>query len=246
MAIRKQNRALLIFIAVILVVLGFSLMRENKLTSKEKVSPSNPRTDGSTSLSNSGTSATTSVETSADDGKVSEKQKAFAQIVGDLADCFGYKIAEPNSSAPVTLDTVVMNFQTELGPVAHQNDRWVDWHIRNEDGQEKRLRLEISENDDGTIRKELHTYVMGRNGQPVTVEMDPSQAVNPSDQTLNELLREGEVFMKEQAGSVFFSGGEHLDYVQKNGDLSEIEFVKGEKFFQCQDLSRREQCQCMK
>lgn len=244
MAIRKQNHVLLIFVAVILIVLGFSLAREGKFAKHQEVTPSTttePAAKSSGVSANSPASGETLTE-----AQQTEKQKAFAQIEGDLAECFGYKIGEPNASSPVSLDSLLLQFQSELGPVAHQTDKWVDWHLRTPDGDEKRLRLEISENDDGTIRKELHYYAMGRGDQPVPVELDPSQAVNPSDQVLNDMLREGEVFLKEQAGSVVFPSGERLDYVEKNGDLSEIEFVKGEKFFQCQDLSHREECQCMK
>jgi hypothetical protein len=248
MAIRKQNRALLIFVAVILIVLGYTLMRENKLSSKAKAPSTAESTQAlpSAPASSAATAATPTSGNEDADSKISERQKAFAQVIGDLADCFGYKIAEPNSSAPVSLDTIIMDFQTALGPVTHQEDRWMDWHLRGVDGSEKRLRLEISENDDGSIRKELHTEVIGRNGESVVVEMDPAQAVNPSDQTLNELLRGGDVFSKEQAGSVFFPGGEHLDYIRKNDELSQIEFIKGDKFFQCDDLSHREQCECIR
>lgn len=248
MAIRRQNRALLIFVAVILLLLGFSLFREGKFSSK-KDEPVNPTP--TTMIENNPTSAAAlgnppaAVETQPD-AQHTEKQRAFAQIQGDLAECFGYKTGQPSASSPISLDAMILQFQSELGPVAHQTDKWVDWHLRSEDGDEKRMRLEISENDDGTIRKELHLYAMGRGGQPVPVELDPAQAMNPSDQVLNAMLRDGEVFLKEQAGSVVFPNGERLDYVQKNGELSEIEFVKGEKFFQCQDLGHREQCQCMK
>jgi|SRR6185312_7180557 len=246
MAIRKQNRALLIFVAVILIGLGFFLFRDGKLT-KHDHDKTNPTvvTEPTEKNITSDFQEQPESEVNSESQRV-EKQKAFAQIVGDLADCFGYKIGEPNSSAPVSLDSFLQQFQSELGPVAHQTDKWVDWHLRTEDGDEKRLRLEISENDDGTIRKELHYYAMGRGGEPVPVELTPAQSVNPSDQMLNDMLREGEVFLKEQAGSVVFPNGERLDYVEKNDELSEIEFVKGEKFFQCQDLSHREQCQCMK
>jgi hypothetical protein len=248
MAIRKQNRALLIFVAIVLVVLGFVLFREGKLGLPEEKANQTPEImpTAPTLLQPSDDGATPAAASEEKRDQPSEKQQAFTQIIHDLGDCLGSKMSVSGDLNSISLETLLAQLEPSLGTVAHQTDKWVDWHLRTQEGDEKRLRLEISENDDGSIRKELHYYAVGRDDKMVAVELDPADATNPSDETLNEMLRQGEVFLKERSGSVVFMNGERLDYVQKNGELSEIEIVRDEKIFQCQSLSRREECQCVK
>lgn len=245
MAIKKQNRTLIIFVIVTLVILGYVLNREGKLADLFGIGEvkeeglDRPASDQDSMGDQVGGS-------SVDAAQRIENQKAFAQILGDLSECLDIKSPEASGEAPVELETLLQQFQGELGPINHQSDRWMNWHLRNNEGKERRLRLEITENDEGKIGRELHYFAVDRDGQPLPIEIEPEKANNPSDDIVNQMLKEGEVFYKERAAYVVFPGGERAEYVEKNGELAEIEFVKGEKFYRCNNLKARENCQCVR
>lgn len=245
MAIKKQNRTLIIFVVVTLVILGYVLTKEGKLKSLFGIGEVQ---EEGLDRPDSGQESMGDLVGGSAEGEVQkvENQKAFAQILDDLSDCLDVKSPEASIEAPVELETLLQQFQGELGPVNHQADRWMNWHLRNSEGKERRLRLEITENDEGKIGKELHYFSVDLEGQPMPIEIDQEKANNPSDDVVNQMLKEGEVFFKERAAYVVFPGGERVEYVEKNGELAEVEFVKGEKFYRCNNLKARENCQCVR
>jgi hypothetical protein len=121
----------------------------------------------------------------------------------------------------------------------------MEWHLRTPEGHERRLRLEITENDEGKVGRELHYFNLSSEGQSNPVELEPDKSGNPTDDVINQMLKEGEVFYKEKAAMAFFPNGERVEYVEKNGDLSEFEFFKENKQFRCHDVLVPESCQCL-
>ena len=67
-----------------------------------------------------------------------------------------------------------------------------------------------------------------------------------AEKTYRSMLKEGDVFFKEKAGYAAFAGGEHVEFIEKNGTLNEIEFQKGDRFYRCQGFKSRESCQCVR
>lgn len=173
-------------------------------------------------------------------------QRNFSRISADLFDCLDINKQNLPEALPVTVDAFIMSIQEQLGPSSSTTDHWMNWHLKTRDGQEKRIRLEVTENDEGKSIRELKHYALDKEGLPVPLELDRKKAMNPSNETLNQMLKEGEVFFKEKASAVFFPGGERLEYVEKNGELSELEFYRGDSFFRCQSLAARENCQCVR
>lgn len=247
MAIRKQNAALLIFVVIVLAGLGYILVKEGKLSqfySEQAVDEEgNPipsaEVDEQSTLGDS-------VDSSLGSPGTIEDQKTFAVILDDLSECLDIKSAGASEAAPVGIDSIISLYQSELGAAKGPSDRWMNWHLRNRDGKEKRLRLEVKEDDNGHTLRELHYFSVDRSGQPTSIELEDDRRDNPSDEVINSMLREGEVFYKDRSSYVTFSSGERIEFVEKNGELSEIEFIKGESFFRCGDLESRENCQCTK
>ncbi len=245
MAIKTQNKTLGVFALITLIILALVLFREGKMTSFLS-SKNSELAEKDASLVKQEQMGDQVNSGAGDDLKMTESQKNFAQIVGDLSDCLDIKSSNEASKAAVQIETLIQRYQGELGPVSHQSDRWMNWHMRNPEGKERRLRLEITENDVGKIDRELHFYSVDREGLPVPIEIDAVKSRNPSDEVINQMLKEGEVFHKERAAFVVFPGGERLEYVEKNGLLSEIEFIKNERIFRCNNLEARENCQCIR
>jgi hypothetical protein len=120
----------------------------------------------------------------------------------------------------------------------------VNWHLRTPEGQERRLRLEITETDEGKIGRELHYFSVGANGQLNPIELEQDKANNPSDDVISEMLKEGSVFSKERAAVAFFPNGDHIEYVEKDDELSEIVYYKESPRFQCPSVKMPQNCQC--
>lgn len=252
MAIRKQNRTLFMIITLIVVTLFFVLRREKKV--QEFFEEPQEPTEQTDLLAPPSATPESSPDSSSDsplfvsNSRVvsSELQKAFVEVFDDMAECLNIKTASYSEKDPVEIDMVLSQLQTDLGSPKFNSDLWMNWHLRTREGKEKRIRLEINSAGDQPQTRELRYFTVDRDGNPQPVELEDGRAINPSDETLNQMLREGEVFYKERAGFYVFTNGERLEYLEKNGELSEIEMVRGESIFKCSDVRARENCRCLK
>jgi len=175
-----------------------------------------------------------------------EQRKNFAMIVDDLSSCLGIPTAYWPADTNVNADSFIQQLQNSLGPATESSDRWLIWHLRGKDGKERRLRLQVTLTADGRAAREMRYFEIDRDGQPEPINLKNDQEHNPSDEEVNRLLNDGEILYRERASYVVFPGGEQLEYVERNGELAEIEFTQGEKFFRCDDISSRDHCQCVK
>jgi len=242
MAIKRHNRTIWILAGIIFLLVLVFLFRdgqlENIISRNSKPSETGEAGAGAEQFGDK------VGELMQDTSQKAESKKKLALALEKMGACFQMQ-GSPLEMPPLQIESLYQKFQTELGPVAHQADRWMDWHLRAPDGRERRLRLEITETDEGKVGRELHYFSVSRDGQPSPLEMEPGKADNPSDEVINQMLKEGEVFYKERAAVSFFSNGEHVEYIEKNGDLSEIVFFKESRHFRCPDILVPETCQCI-
>lgn len=245
MAIRRHNRTIWILAGVIFLLVLTFLIRDGRL--QEWIAKEDGAEQGPGELAGSGSEEQFGDKVSElmqDQAAKFEGKKKFAAALDKMSACFQMQ-GSAMEEAPLQIESLYQRFQNELGPVAHQSDRWMDWHLRTSDGRERRLRLEITENDEGKVGRELHYFSVSRDGQPTPIEMGADKTSNPTDDVINQMLKEGEVFYKERAAVSFFSNGERVEYIEKNGDLSEIEFFKENRQFRCHDILVLETCQCI-
>lgn len=245
---KKQNRTLLIIFVFVLGLLAVVLKQGGLLSSSEKsaaieVTDTSQSASGETAQEALGEAVQDRPEGAAAKG---EDEKMFSLIVTDLNNCFELKNINVPDSLPVTIESVLNSVQSELGPAANQADRWMNWHLKNREGAERRVRLEITEGDEGKVVRELKYFAVDKEGLPVPMSLPPEKKDNPSDETLNAMLKEGDVFYKEKAAYAVFSGGARIEFVEKNGQLSELEFQKGDRYFRCQNFKLRDACQCVR
>jgi hypothetical protein len=175
----------------------------------------------------------------------SEAKRIFAMVVEDMGQCLDIKAPETQADVAVDLQTVVLQYQGDLGP-GTQNNKWQSWAIKTQGGKEKRYRLDEKIDFDGALFKEIEGIEVNEEGAPTPIDIEPEKAINPSQESIDKLLSEGTVSSSEKAGFVTFQGGERLDYIERNGKLAEIEFVRGDRFFRCGNIMDRSSCQCMK
>jgi hypothetical protein len=245
MAIHKHNRTIWILAAVIFLLVLVFLLRDGRLqeliTQKEQLTA----VDTSGTVVNEEQFGDKVSEMMQESAQKFEGKKKLAQSLDKLGACFQMAGATQIEAPSLQIESLYQKFQDDLGSVAHQSDRWMEWHLRTPEGHERRLRLEITESDGGKVGRELHYFNMSRDGQSNPVELEPEKSGNPSDDVINQMLKEGEVFYKERAAMAFFPNGERVEYVEKNGDLSELEFFKENKQFRCHDVLVPETCQCL-
>jgi len=239
MAIRKQNRTIWVLAAVILLMLVIFLVRDGKLADVFDSSDKNPAEVLPANEEQFGDRVVgeTTVKL--------EEQRKFQETLNRLAQCFQVSGGNLPEDSPVHIETLVQKFQADFGPVTSQADRWVTWHLRTRDGKERRLRLEITESDEGKVGRELHFFAVDREGQPTPIEIEGDKARNPSDEVISQMLKEGEVFTKESAAVSFFKNNERVEYIEKDGELSEIEFFRGDHRFRCFNVKFPDNCQCL-
>jgi hypothetical protein len=243
MAIRGHNRTIWVLAVIIFVLVIVFLFRDGQFD-KYFVDPAVVEADSGAAPDEGQFGDKVGEGGSAQTPK-SDAGKRYALSMDRLAACFQMQGSALPENPPLQIESLHLKFQSELGPVAHQSDRWMEWHLRTTDGRERRLRLEINESDDGKIVRELHYFSEAKDGASNPLELDPSKAINPTDDVINQLLKEGEVFYKERAAVSFFPNGERVEYLEKNGDLSEVEFFKENKQFRCPDILVPETCQCI-
>lgn len=177
---------------------------------------------------------------------VREAQLAFGQVMQDISDCFEMKSVEPGKEFAVNVEAFLDEVQPSWGPATKQGDRWMSWHLKTKEGREKRYRLEIIETEEGAMKRQLQLFHVDRDGIPVGVELPDNESENPTDEALNQILKDGDVFYKEQAGYLEFSEGERVEYLMADNTLVELEVVRGETIFKCSSLKARESCTCTK
>ena len=243
----KQNRTLGFVTLLIAVVLIAVIYRSGKFNSSDSPAmgievkdQSNPESqDSMGDIVKEGSTTAPSAPTSED------KQK-FIEMINSMMTCLDIKGSVPAAESPVSIDTILQAVQPELGESAGVFDRWMYWHLNTPEGQERRLRMEVSENDEGQIIKELHYFNIDKSGQPIPLELAPEVSRNPNDDVIKDMLKDGEVFYKERGAAVLFAGGEHLEFIEKNDLLSELEFQKGTSLYRCQGFKSLDSCQCVK
>ncbi|GIL16642.1 MAG: hypothetical protein BroJett040_03930 [Oligoflexia bacterium] len=178
-------------------------------------------------------------------GMSAEEIKNFWGIISDMQDCVDVRGQPISEDTPIGFEPLMQSLQSELGP-GTQADLWMNWHLRWKDGSEKRLRLEIIESDEGKAIRELHLFAVDKEGLPIPIELPAEKSINVTDEVISQMLKEGDVYYKEKAGVLLFPTGDRLEYVEKNGILSELEFIRGDKIYKCTNLKSKESCQCIR
>jgi hypothetical protein len=245
MAIRRQNRTIWGLVLVTFIMIVSFLVRDGRLA--DFFDPSSKAKSQANAASNSSASTEEQFgdKVSNENPVVTEDQAKFNQMMGRLVQCLGIQSIDLKNSWPLQIESVIQIVQPSLGPATHQADHWMDWHLRTREGKERRLHLEITESDLGKIGRELHYFSVDRSGQLTSVELEPEKATNPSDEVINQMLKEGEVFHKERAAAAFFANQERIEYIEKDSELSEISFFKDSHHFQCANVKMPENCQCL-
>jgi hypothetical protein len=169
------------------------------------------------------------------------EKKNFVEAMRAMATCLQMKTALP-AAVSADPDSFLAILQSEWG-APNLTDHWMAWHFRNHEGVEHRLRLDVVEGGGGSGR-ELHYFTVDREGLPIPLELENVQTHNPSDEVINGILKEGDVFHKEKSVGGVFPGGETVEYTEKNDALDAVEVHHANKTFHCLTAPAAKTCVC--
>lgn len=146
----------------------------------------------------------------------------------------------------LSLDEAIVEIEKSLGPPVTQGDLWTNWILRLPEGLDRRIHLEIVENAQGKMQQNLSVFQMDQSGKATRVQLPDEQRTNPKFTVITEMLNAGEVLRKETSKYFQYANGERLEIVEADGRPAELEVVKGEIFFRCDEMKSPESCTCIR
>lgn len=136
--------------------------------------------------------------------------------------------------------------EKDLGPPMMQGDLWTDWIVRLPDGLDRKVHLENIEDDEGRIQQSLSLFQIDQSGKASQVSLSESEEHNPASATIANYLNQGEIQRKESARFYQYTTGERLELIELDGKPSELEVVRGDVFFRCDNLKSTDNCTCIR
>ncbi len=232
--------ALFLFCILLLVGLGIRNWSEiRKVTGLDEVVPDS--TQALQNLNEFGDPIDPDIS-SPETGPGQTENDVYISVLKQMLECLDIEAPSPSVDS-VQIEQLLRLVEPSLGK-AQIVERWRAWHVRDPQARERRVRIETVENDEGQVSRELHYYGVDADGQVYPLELDPRDVMNPSDQIIQGLLSKGQMFYQEVAMAGLFPGGERIEYVNKNSQLAEIEFLKSDRVFNCQSVLRPSTCIC--
>lgn len=162
----------------------------------------------------------------------------------ELGQCLKIKNTIPGQAAPGFAD-IQSSVRNELGDVMVAETDWKNVHVKLSNGEQRRLRIEVEGAGEELAIRKLKYYTLDNEGLPLERPLTKEQSVNPTETFIASLEHEGAVTLKEEAKRGAFSSGADLYYVERNGQLSELEMSYKGQSFKCSDLNNsRSKCRC--
>ena len=150
-----------------------------------------------------------------------------------------------NDSAKPTFAELQSSLASSLGEVIETSLDWKNVHISLPNGEKRRLRIEVEADGEDAVHRQLQYYAVDAENLPVLINLPLEQTENPSDTFIASLENEGQITLQEEARRGAYLQGAELYYVERNGELSEIEMNYRGKSVRCQDLNlERANCTC--
>ncbi len=175
--------------------------------------------------------------------KAEAEQMIFSSVLVQMVNCLGFSKVKIPSLVAVNIQDLMNLVGPEVGK-AQLVERWREWRFNAQGGSQRKVRLETTEDDSGRSGKELHYFVKDRSGSDVPMELPPEQVANADESTVKALIGDSAVTFREVASAALYEAGERLEFIEKNGQLREIEFLKMDRVFKCQNVVDPKSCTC--
>lgn len=138
----------------------------------------------------------------------------------------------------------VTKIQQTFGGVTMKSEDWSRRRIRMKSGEERSIRIELDENDEGKVVKRLTYYGSANESPESALPISKEQTDNPSETLIASLVSDGELLTTEKSYTLYFNNGPQAKYLERNGVVVGFEFDLNGHSFQCDNLDRQGQCTC--
>lgn len=164
----------------------------------------------------------------------------------DLKECLGIDIAGATQLDPRNLfsQDVLFQLQKSIGEAIHYVDKKVSWIIKKNSGSSEKIEMEVFQQGDNSFKTEVKKYLQDQRLGWVEISFSEADKKEILSRGINQWLHEGELISKNRSGIYFFKNSSSYAFSEVDGQLSEVEFTKDEKYFKCQNIKHRESCQC--
>jgi|GEM_PF-2846794 hypothetical protein len=141
-------------------------------------------------------------------------------------------------------ETFVSRMQETFGGITMKSEDWSRRRIRTKDGQERVIKVELDENDDGRVIKKL-TYFGSASESPDSVlPVANEQTENPSSTLIESLSSDGELLATEKSYTLYFNNGPQATYLERDGVVVGFHFDLNGHSFNCENMDKQGQCTC--
>lgn len=164
----------------------------------------------------------------------------------ELGNCLHIEVGTLDQNEDVNFETLNEIVAPELGQVVHQEEEWTSTDIKTSSGEVRRIFIQNSGADTGSITRHLKYYAMAPQGGQKELPVSKEQAVNPSDTLIASLESDGQLVTKSTARKFFYQNGDDLNVVEKNGQIYSFGLGHEGAFFSCQgvDSAKTISCTC--
>lgn len=179
-------------------------------------------------------------------GQKADVNKLFSAHLKLMGQCLEIDASGNSELVEPTFDNLVVALQPSLGEVVVKMDDWSQSDVRSPNGDMKRIRTEVEYVDNNNPVKRAQLYKLNEQGMPELQELSEDVSVDPTDEYLESLRGDGVTTNEEKGGRVYYSEGEELVLVERNGQLQSFSLSKGEKTFSCTETDApTSNCQCL-
>jgi hypothetical protein len=178
--------------------------------------------------------------------QIEEVQKSFSLHLRQLGQCLEVATAVDQDRVDPQFDNIVVSLKPAFGDVIVKMDDWTQWDVQAQDGSMKRIRTEVEYLENNVPTKRAQLYKLNEQGMPVMQPLSEDFATNPTDEYLESLRGGGRTLVDEKASRAYYTEGEELVVIERNGKVQSFSMSKGERTFSCTETDApTSNCQCL-
>lgn len=178
--------------------------------------------------------------------QLEEVQKNFSNHLRQLSQCLAVRISADQDKIDPQYDNLANSISAGFGNMLVKMDDWTQWEGQTSDGTVKRVRTEIEYLENNVPTKRVQLYKLNAQGMPEMQPLSEDLAFNPPDEYLTSLRGDAHTLVEEKATRGYYSEGEELVVVERNGKVQSFSMSKGERTFSCSETDTvSSSCQCL-
>ncbi|AHZ86070.1 hypothetical protein [Bdellovibrio bacteriovorus] len=174
------------------------------------------------------------------------KFAAYQQKLKEMAVCLNMQMNALDPNVEINFETFNQVINPDLGEVVTQSEEWTATDIRTKNGELRRIYIENGPSIEAESSRTLKYEAFSQDGTSKSLPLSKEQTSNPSDALVASLEADGEVVSRSVSRRIFYSNGDDLLLVEKNGKIFSFELTHDGATFRCSgaDKSSTFQCQC--